>query len=55
MGGGGFAWGLERDDVPDEPTNRATVPQDQHLHLLMARGAAEFESLFPGLLSRSTA
>jgi hypothetical protein len=26
------------------------VPQDRHLHMLMARGAAEFESLFPGVL-----
>jgi 2-polyprenyl-6-methoxyphenol hydroxylase-like FAD-dependent oxidoreductase len=40
----------ERDELPSTPANRATVPQDQHLHLLMARGAAEFESLFPGLL-----
>ncbi|BBX65667.1 hypothetical protein MSAS_48410 [Mycobacterium saskatchewanense] len=40
----------ERDELPTTPTNRAAVPQDQHLHMLMARGAAEFESLFPGLL-----
>ncbi|CPR12032.1 2-polyprenyl-6-methoxyphenol hydroxylase-like oxidoreductase [Mycobacterium bohemicum DSM 44277] len=40
----------ERDDLPPEPANRAAVPQDQHLHMLMARGAAEFERLFPGLL-----
>ena len=40
----------ERDELPSTPTNRATVPQDRHLHMLMARGAAEFESLFPGLL-----
>ncbi len=40
----------ERDELPDTPTNRAAVPQGQHLHLLMARGAAEFEGLFPGLL-----
>jgi 2-polyprenyl-6-methoxyphenol hydroxylase-like FAD-dependent oxidoreductase len=26
------------------------VPQGRHVHLLMARGAAEFEGLFPGLL-----
>jgi 2-polyprenyl-6-methoxyphenol hydroxylase-like FAD-dependent oxidoreductase len=42
--------GFERDDLPNTPANRATVPQDRHLHLLMARGANEFESLFPGLL-----
>ncbi len=40
----------ERDDLPAEPTNRAAVPQGRHVHLLMARGAQEFESLFPGLL-----
>lgn len=42
---------FERDDLPSGPANRATVPQDRHLHLLMARGAKEFESLFPGLLA----
>lgn len=41
---------FERDDLPGEPASRATVPQDRHLHMLMARGANEFESLFPGLL-----
>src|SRR5271156_6564919 len=40
----------ERDELSTAPANRATVPQDRHLHLLMARGAKEFESLFPGLL-----
>lgn len=40
----------ERDELPAEPANRATVPQDRHLHMLMARGAMEFEDLFPGLL-----
>ncbi len=40
----------ERDELPSVPAHRATVPQDRHLHLLMARGAAEFESLFPGVL-----
>jgi len=41
---------FERDDLPSTPTNRATVPQDRHVHLLMARGAMEFDGLFPGLL-----
>ena len=41
---------FERDDLPDEPANRSAVPQGKHVHLLMARGAAEFEGLFPGLL-----
>jgi 2-polyprenyl-6-methoxyphenol hydroxylase-like FAD-dependent oxidoreductase len=41
---------FERDDLPGTPACRATVPQDRHLHMLMARGAIEFDSLFPGLL-----
>jgi 2-polyprenyl-6-methoxyphenol hydroxylase-like FAD-dependent oxidoreductase len=41
---------FERDDLPDEPANRSAVPQGKHVHLLMARGAAEFDGLFPGLL-----
>jgi flavin-dependent dehydrogenase len=40
----------ERDALPDGPQNRAAVPQGRHVHLLMARGAQEFDSLFPGLL-----
>jgi len=40
----------ERDQLPSAPANRATVPQDRHLHMLMARGAIEFDGLFPGLL-----
>lgn len=43
---------FERDDLPDGPLSRSAVPQDRHVHLLMARGAAEFEKLFPGLLDR---
>lgn len=40
----------ERDELPDTPANRAAVPQDRHVHMLMARGAIEFDGLFPGLL-----
>jgi 2-polyprenyl-6-methoxyphenol hydroxylase-like FAD-dependent oxidoreductase len=40
----------ERDELPDGPANRAAVPQGRHVHLLMARGAAEFDMHFPGLL-----
>ncbi|AFM16151.1 hypothetical protein Mycch_1349 [Mycolicibacterium chubuense NBB4] len=40
----------ERDELPAGPAQRAAVPQGRHVHLLMARGAQEFESLFPGLL-----
>jgi flavin-dependent dehydrogenase len=41
---------FDRDTLPDTPANRAAVPQGRHVHLLMARGAQEFEALFPGLL-----
>jgi 2-polyprenyl-6-methoxyphenol hydroxylase-like FAD-dependent oxidoreductase len=41
---------FERDDLPDGPANRAAVPQGKHVHLLMARGAQEFDTHFPGLL-----
>jgi 2-polyprenyl-6-methoxyphenol hydroxylase-like FAD-dependent oxidoreductase len=41
---------FERDDLPDGPANRAAVPQGRHVHLLMARGAEEFDAHFPGLL-----
>jgi 2-polyprenyl-6-methoxyphenol hydroxylase-like FAD-dependent oxidoreductase len=41
---------FERDDLPEQPANRAAVPQGRHVHLLMARGANEFDGLFPGLL-----
>jgi 2-polyprenyl-6-methoxyphenol hydroxylase-like FAD-dependent oxidoreductase len=41
---------FERDELPGEPANRTAVPQGRHVHLLMARGAAEFGALFPGLL-----
>lgn len=42
---------FERDDLPSTPANRAMVPHDRHVHLLLARGADEFETLFPGLLT----
>src|SRR5580698_2241445 len=41
---------FERDELPSTPSNRTAVPQGRHLHLLMARGALEFDGLFPGLL-----
>jgi 2-polyprenyl-6-methoxyphenol hydroxylase-like FAD-dependent oxidoreductase len=41
---------FERDELPSEPGNRTAVPQGRHVHLLMARGALEFDGLFPGLL-----
>ncbi|MGV0815983.1 oxidoreductase [Mycolicibacterium boenickei] len=45
----------ERDELPDGPANRSAVPQGQHVHLLMARGAEELEALFEGLLDDMTA
>src|SRR5271167_3339973 len=41
---------FERDELPATPSNRTAVPQGRHVHLLMARGAMEFDGLFPGLL-----
>jgi 2-polyprenyl-6-methoxyphenol hydroxylase-like FAD-dependent oxidoreductase len=41
---------FERDELPTTPSNRTAVPQGRHVHLLMARGALEFDELFPGLL-----
>lgn len=40
----------ERDELPETPVNRSAIPQGLHVHLLMARGAQELESVFPGLL-----
>ncbi len=40
----------ERDELPDGPEQRSAVPQGRHVHLLMSRGAQEFDNLFPGLL-----
>jgi 2-polyprenyl-6-methoxyphenol hydroxylase-like FAD-dependent oxidoreductase len=40
----------ERDELPPGAANRSAVPQGKHLHLLMARGAQEFDTHFPGLL-----
>ncbi len=40
----------ERDELPAWPANRTAVPQGRHVHLLMARGAQELDSHFPGLL-----
>lgn len=41
---------FERDELPGGPAHRAAIPQGRHVHLLMARGALEFDALFPGLL-----
>ena len=41
---------FERDELPDGPAHRSAVPQGRHVHLLMARGAQELDTHFPGLL-----
>ncbi len=41
---------FDRDELPAEPVNRTAVPQGRHVHLLMARGAQELDTHFPGLL-----
>ncbi|HEY1839788.1 MAG TPA: oxidoreductase [Mycobacterium sp.] len=46
---------FERDELPSTPSNRTAVPQGRHVHLLMARGALEFDGLFPGLLDAMVA
>jgi 2-polyprenyl-6-methoxyphenol hydroxylase-like FAD-dependent oxidoreductase len=42
---------LERDALPDSPESRAGVPQDRHLHGLLASGQRAFEQLCPGFAS----
>jgi 2-polyprenyl-6-methoxyphenol hydroxylase-like FAD-dependent oxidoreductase len=39
---------VERDALPDNPENRAGVPQGQHLHALLSGGAEALETLLPG-------
>ena len=46
---------FERDELPSTPDNRSAVPQGRHVHLLMARGAQEFDTLFPGILNEMVA
>ena len=40
---------LERDQLPDFPQSRPGVPQDQHVHLLLERGAEIMKALFPNI------
>jgi 2-polyprenyl-6-methoxyphenol hydroxylase-like FAD-dependent oxidoreductase len=40
---------LDADELPDEPTPRAGIPQGRHSHILLARGRALFEELLPGI------
>lgn len=43
---------LERDRYPAEPVFRAGVPQGRHVHVLLAKGQALLEDLFPGFIAR---
>jgi len=45
---------LERDQLPHQPVPRGGVPQGRHVHVLLARGAAELDALFPGFLADMT-
>lgn len=40
---------VERDRLPEGPHTRAGVPQDRHVHILLARGLLIAEELFPGI------
>jgi 2-polyprenyl-6-methoxyphenol hydroxylase-like FAD-dependent oxidoreductase len=40
---------MDRDSLPSGPEPRKGVPQGRHVHVLLARGHAILEELFPGL------
>ena len=40
---------LERDQLPRQAEARKGVPQARHVHILLRRGCAILEDLFPGL------
>lgn len=40
---------LERDNLPTNAVSRPGVPQDQHVHVLLERGAQIMVQLFPGI------
>jgi 2-polyprenyl-6-methoxyphenol hydroxylase-like FAD-dependent oxidoreductase len=46
---------VERDVLPDNPTNRQGVPQGRHGHVLLRRGSQILSELFPGLLDELVA
>ncbi|MFI5506242.1 NAD(P)/FAD-dependent oxidoreductase [Mycobacterium sp. NPDC051804] len=41
---------VDRDDLPDQPTNRRGVPQGRHVHALLGGGAQALNSFLPGIL-----
>jgi 2-polyprenyl-6-methoxyphenol hydroxylase-like FAD-dependent oxidoreductase len=46
---------VERDTLPDGPSQRRGVPQGRHFHSLLCRGSQELARLFPGLLDELVA
>jgi 2-polyprenyl-6-methoxyphenol hydroxylase-like FAD-dependent oxidoreductase len=46
---------VERDVLPDDPTNRRGVPQGRHPHALLRRGGQIIDELFPGILNELVA
>jgi 2-polyprenyl-6-methoxyphenol hydroxylase-like FAD-dependent oxidoreductase len=46
---------VERDVLPDDPTNRRGVPQGRHVHALLRRGGQIIDELFPGILNELVA
>jgi 2-polyprenyl-6-methoxyphenol hydroxylase-like FAD-dependent oxidoreductase len=46
---------VERDVLPDDPTNRRGVPQGRHVHALLRRGGQLIEEFFPGILNEMVA
>jgi 2-polyprenyl-6-methoxyphenol hydroxylase-like FAD-dependent oxidoreductase len=46
---------VERDVLPDDPTNRRGVPQGRHVHALLRRGGQIIDELFPGILNEMVA
>lgn len=42
---------LDRDELPETPTPRLSVPQEHHVHLLLERGKRIIERIFPGLMA----
>jgi 2-polyprenyl-6-methoxyphenol hydroxylase-like FAD-dependent oxidoreductase len=46
---------VERDVLPDTPTNRQGVPQGRHGHILLRRGSQILEVLFAGILDELVA
>ncbi|MFE4925367.1 NAD(P)/FAD-dependent oxidoreductase [Streptomyces sp. NPDC056661] len=46
---------IDRDLLPSTPMPRKGVPQSRQLHVLLARGAAALDELFPGFLAELAA